>query len=358
MTTVLIMAGGTGGHVYPALSVAEALLGKGIKVVWLGTRAGLESKIIPDTEIPIEWLSIRGLTNTSWRLKVIAPLILIKELFRSLIIVYRNSPDVVLGMGGYVTGPGGIAARILRRPLIIHESNMICGLTNRVLSLISNRVLVGFSEAKMPRVKAITTGNPLRKAVVAKAKSSKQNFLNAKYFRILILGGSQGARAINQVLPSALEIVSLKTELKVIHQTGAGQEKHVRRVYEGIGVKAEVVDFIDDIGQAYLEADLVVARAGAMTISELCLFGLPAILLPYPHAADDHQTLNAEFLSKNGAAIVISSAMLKAKFLAEQICQLIENRFDLERMSENALLLANSDGTDNVVSQCLELANA
>ncbi len=358
MTTVLIMAGGTGGHVYPALTVASALRARGVEVFWLGTRSGLEARVVPAQGMIIEWLDVKGLIGTTWRRKLAMPWMLIRAVFQALAVIRRRMPDVVLGMGGFAAGPGGIAARLTRRPLVIHEANAVSGLTNRLLAPLAQRVLAGFEDVSRLGPGTLWTGNPVRPDIVAVAMPAERGLAQAQQIRLLVLGGSQGAQIINEALPSALQRAAHGAMLQVTHQSGAGRDDSVRKAYRQAGIQATVIAFIDDMAGAYSSADLVIARAGAMTVSELCAVGLPAILLPYPHAAGDHQSANAMFLARAGCAVVISAADLDSIHLATEIDRLVQDRVLLRQMAERSRALARPDATERVVKQCLELTDA
>jgi UDP-N-acetylglucosamine--N-acetylmuramyl-(pentapeptide) pyrophosphoryl-undecaprenol N-acetylglucosamine transferase len=358
LTTVLIMAGGTGGHVYPALAVAGALRERGVRVVWLGTRSGLEARVVPATGIDIEWLDIKGFIGTSLRRKLVMPGMLIRALFQALVVIRRRVPDLVLGMGGFAAGPGGVAAWLTRRPLIIHEANAVCGFTNRLLAPLARQVLSGFEGTAYLGRDALWTGNPVRPKISALAPPAERGLGQGARLHLLVLGGSQGAHALNEVLPGALSQATHEPLPEIVHQCGVGQADEVYKAYCEHGIKATVVEFIEDIDAAYANTDLVIARAGAMTVSELCVAGLPAILLPYPYAAGDHQRANAALLVRCGAAVVVEAANMNETHMAAQIDRLMRDRSQLLQMANNARRLAQPDATAKVVEQCLENARA
>lgn len=351
------MAGGTGGHVYPALSVAEHLRDQGIEIVWLGTRKGLEARVAPAAGFQMEWLEIKGLLGTSWMRKVVMPWMLFRALTQALRIMRRRMPDAVLGMGGFAAGPGGLAAWLLRRPLVIHEANAVCGVTNRLLAPLSKRVLTGFGDVRHLGVSAKWTGNPVRQEIV-RSRVAEDPIKAAQPMRVLVLGGSQGARSINNLVPAALAESQFNSGLSVTHQCGHDREGEVNRAYEVAKVSARVVPFIEDMSTAYREADLVIARSGAMTVTELCVAGLASILLPFPFAASNHQVANAQVLSSAGAAVVIEASMLDAQRLAQEIDRLLRDRSLLTKMGHAAHKLARPDATAKVAGCCLELAHA
>ena len=353
----MIMAGGTGGHVYPALSVAEHLRAQGIEVVWLGTRKGLEARVVPNAGFQMEWLEIKGLVGTSWMRKLAMPWMLLRAVTQALGIMRRRMPDAVLGMGGFAAGPGGIAAWLLRRPLVIHEANAVCGVTNRLLAPFSKHMLTGFENVRHLGTRAKWTGNPVRQEIV-RSTSTKESADAAQPLRLLVLGGSQGARSINELVPRALGDSHFRSGLIITHQCGRDREAEVSRAYQDIQIPARVVPFIEDMSSAYREADLVIARSGAMTVTELCAAGLASILLPFPFAASNHQAANAQVLSSAGAAVVIEASILDQHRLAKEIDRLLGDRNLLLEMGYAARKLARPDATAEVAGYCLELAHA
>ena len=353
----MIMAGGTGGHVYPALSVGQHLRAKGIEVVWLGTRKGLEARVVPNAGFQMEWLEIKGLVGTSWMRKLAMPWMLLRAVTQALRIMRRRMPDAVLGMGGFAAGPGGIAAWLLRRPLVIHEANAVCGVTNRLLAPFSKHMLTGFENVRYLGTRAKWTGNPVRQEIVRNT-STKDPANVAQPLRLLVLGGSQGARSINELIPRALGDSHFGSGLIITHQCGRDREAEVSRAYEDIQIPARVVPFIEDMSSAYREADLVIARSGAMTVTELCAAGLASILLPFPFAASNHQAANAQVLSSAGAAVVIEASILDQHRLAKEIDRLLGDRNLLLEMGYAARKLARPDATAEVAGYCLELVHA
>lgn len=358
MIRVMIMAGGTGGHVYPALSIAFSLQKRGVDVVWLGTERGLEHRLVPAAGLHMECLDVSAWMGTSWRKKIAMPWILLRAIAQSIKIIRRFKPGVVLGMGGFAAGPGGLAAWLLRRPLVIHEANARGGLTNRLLAPLAQKILTGFSTAEKLPASAIWTGNPVRPEIASIAAPADRGLGEAAGLRVLVLGGSQGARSINQSVPVALAQCVCAENLQILHQSGPGQEAHVRATYDALSLQVTVAPFIDDMAGAYAQADLVIARAGAMTVSEVCAVGLPAILIPYPFAADDHQLVNASFLLDAKAAIVIEEKDLDLSRLSREVDVLFGDRPLLHKMATAARSLARSDATETVMSHCLEVAHA
>lgn len=349
---VMIMAGGTGGHIFPALAVAEKLREDGCEVRWLGTRKGMEAKIVPAAGFPIDWLSVTGLRGKGVVHKIKAPFMVLLACMQAVQILVQRKPDIVLGMGGFVAGPGGLMAYILRLPLVIHEQNRIPGTTNRLLFRLAKVVMEAFPGSFHKHKKVKFTGNPLRNSISTMFESVKNP--DTKKVRILVLGGSQGALVLNQVVPAALR--SLTDRVQVCHQTGASTVSETISSYSKASVQAEVVAFIDDMAEVYGWADLVICRAGAMTVSELAAAGLPSILVPYPHAIDDHQTWNARYLEEVGAAVIVTQAELSATVLETVVVRLIEDTSVLTEMSKAARSLARLDATQQVVAICHEEA--
>ncbi len=294
MKRILIIAGGTGGHIFPALAVAQAIQEHDVEVCWLGTRDGLEARLVP-SKFPMHTISIKALRGMGIIRKLLMPWFLLLATLKAYRIIRKLKPNLVLGMGGYVSGPGGIAAWLARVPLIIHEQNSISGLTNRVLSKIAKTVLQAFPNTFHDKLNIETTGNPVRPELT-ESPAPKERFAGRQGpLRILVLGGSRGARAINQQVVQALEQYPRKTDVMVWHQTGQMDYDHVKSMYETIPVEAKVSPFIDDIAHAYCWADIVVCRAGALTVSEIAAVGVGAIFIPYPFAVDDHQFHNSRY---------------------------------------------------------------
>ena len=349
------MAGGTGGHVFPALAVADELRARGVDVHWLGTRRGLESEVVPKNGINISFLNVAGLRGNGLLGWVMAPVKLLMALWQGLSVMRKIKPAAVLGMGGFVTGPGGVAAWISRIPLLIHEQNAIAGLTNKLLAPFSRKVMEAFPGA-IARGKALHTGNPVRRDISSLYKSAQESRHAGDNINLLVVGGSLGAKALNDVVPQALKNIPVDKRPNVWHQTGKRNIDEAKNNYVSCSVEAKVVPFIDDMLEAYRWADLVVCRAGAMTIAELAIAGLPSILVPYPFAVDDHQTSNARYLSDNNAAILIQQNDLTAPLLLEWLEKLTPQR--LHEMSDAARALALPDATVIVADQCMEAANA
>lgn len=355
MRPVLIMAGGTGGHVFPALAVADELRQRGIPVVWLGTKAGIESRLVPQAGYPIEWMSITGLRGKNALTLLLAPLRLMVACWQALIVLLRRKPCVVLGMGGFASGPGGLMAWLTGRPLVVHEQNAIPGMTNRTLARFATVVLQAF-----PAVfkKAETTGNPVRQAI-CDIKPPAERFMSdretgRRALRLLVVGGSLGAVTLNQLIPRALAKLDVEERPEVMHQTGLKNIDEAESCYRDAGVEARVEAFIDDMASAYEWADLVVCRAGAMTVFELAAAGVASILVPYPYAVDDHQTHNARYLEAAGAAIIRQQDELSEPWLTETIRAFNIDRQRLQKMAIAARELAIPGSAKKIADICLD----
>lgn len=351
-TRVMIMAGGTGGHIFPALAVAECLRAQGCEVRWMGTRNGLEARLVPAADIPIDWIGAVGVRGKSWIQRLLAPWRLLPACWQAACILMKRKPQVVLGMGGFVAAPGGLMAALLRIPLVIHEQNRVPGTTNRWLARLARVVLQAFPDGFPPAVGALHTGNPIRRAIIA--LPGKPIADASRPLRLLVLGGSQGAKALNELIPEAVAASGVGFE--VWHQTGAALLEDTRSRYAKLGVTARVEAFVDDMAAAYAWADLAVCRAGAMTVGELCAAALPALLVPFPFAIDDHQTANARYLSEAGAAYLLPQAQLDATGLAERLRDLAAQRGLLQTMAAKARALAMPEATQQVAAVCLREA--
>ena len=342
---VLLMAGGTGGHVFPALAIAEGLRARGIVVCWLGTRRGLESRVVPAADIDIKYISISGLRGKSRLSLVMAPFKIILALWQSLRVLRALRPAVVVGMGGFVTGPGGIAAWLLGIPLLIHEQNAIAGLTNRWLARFASQVMEAFPGTFPKRYHALHTGNPLRAHIMALGDAAERKVHNP--LRVLVIGGSLGAKALNETVPKAL--AKMTGMIEVWHQTGEAHVETMQSAYLHAPFQAKVEAFIEDMGAAYGWADIVICRAGALTVSELAQAGVASILVPYPYAVDDHQTHNAQFLTQKGAAILLPQTELTVEKLATLMTEFYDNPSRLAAMSEAARRCATPTALQQVV---------
>jgi len=359
--TLMVMAGGTGGHVYPALAVADALRARGWNVFWLGTKTGLEARVVPAAGIDMVWVSMGGLRGKGLLRKVLLPLMLLIAFGQSLRAILQRRPDVVLGMGGYTAFPGGMMASLLNRPLVIHEQNSVGGLTNRVLACLADRVLTAFPrvfthahDKPIPcrRVAAEWVGNPVRADIATATVADRAD--RSGPLRLLVVGGSLGASALNDLVPKALARLPGGRRPQVVHQSGRQHLDALRANYAAAGVEAEVRDYIEDMAAAYQSCDFAICRAGAMTVAELACAGVPAVLVPFPFAVDDHQTGNAEFLADAGAAWLLQQRDLDAEKLAALIGGL--DRTTLAAMSDKARALAKPDATRQVADICEGLA--
>ena len=358
MTTrpVMIMAGGTGGHVYPALTIAKALEAKQQPVFWLGTHRGLEARVVPANGIDIEWVSVKGLRRKGVAAMLVAPLQLAWALLQSLNAIRRRRPAAVLGMGGFVSGPGGLAAWLTRRPLVIHEQNATAGLTNRLLARLARVVLQAFPGSFKSRVAAETVGNPVRPDIAAIAAPAVRYPERDGPLRLLVLGGSQGALALNRLVPAALARLPAERRPIVRHQCGERTRDTAAALYRNSGIEVEIQSFIEDMAEAYAWADAVVCRAGALTVAEIAAAGLPAIFIPYPAAVDDHQTANARGLCDAGAAITVQERDLDESRLAELLDDFLDTRNALQERAERARALAAPDALMTITRHCLTLA--
>ena len=352
---VLVMAGGTGGHIFPALAAARAFQAQGIDVKWLGTEKGLESKIVPDHDLDIFYLDVAGVRGQGLKRLLLAPFKIAASVIRVIGIIHRYKPDLVLGMGGFVTGPGGVGARLSRTPLFIHEQNAIAGFTNKVLAKFATRVFQAFPSAFIESDKVQTTGNPVRQEIVALAAPEVRFATRTnESLHLLVLGGSQGAVALNEVIPEAMAQPALQDVFNIRHQAGRNNVDNTKAIYSKCGVEAKVSAFIDDMAEAYAWADVVICRSGALTVSEIASAGIAALFVPYPHAVDDHQTKNAEYLVAQGAAKVMQQTSLTKSALAELLKNEFSDRTTLLTMANAARSAAKNDATLDVVNGCLE----
>lgn len=350
--TILIMAGGTGGHIYPGLAVADALRAQGWNVVWLGAPNSMEAELVPKHGYPVAWVNFSGVRGKGLLRLLSLPFTLLRALGQSADAIFRHRPDVVLGMGGYITMPGGLMAAILRRPLVIHEQNSIAGMSNKVLAKISARVLSGFPEV----LKGTQwCGNPVRADIAAVAEPQARFANRSGKLNVLVVGGSLGAQALNDALPKALAMMNEQERPNVLHQTGKKHFETVQGLYAQAGVDADIRAFLDDMANQYAKADVVICRAGALTIAELAAAGVASVLIPFPFAVDDHQTHNARFLSAKNAAVLLPQKELSAEKLAQLLRELTREK--LLAMAQAARSLAKPDATAQVAKVCMELAN-
>lgn len=353
---VLIMAGGTGGHVFPGLAVAEALRQRGIPVVWLGSRAGLEARLVPPRGIPMEWVEVTGMRGKGLLRLVLAPLMLSRALWQSLAVLRRLHPRLAIGLGGFVSGPGGLMAALYGIPLLVHEQNAIAGWTNRLLARFACVVFEAFPGSFPQRLKPVVVGNPVRADICALPAPAERRDSRREGWRLLVLGGSQGALALNQFVPRALALMPREQRPQVRHQAGEHLLAVAREAYREANIEATICPFIDDMAEAYAWADLVVCRAGALTISELAAAGVASILVPFPHAVDDHQTANGRFLADAGAALLVPQAELSEQRLAALLQELAADAGRRVAMAEAARALARTDAAERVAEEALRHA--
>jgi UDP-N-acetylglucosamine--N-acetylmuramyl-(pentapeptide) pyrophosphoryl-undecaprenol N-acetylglucosamine transferase len=349
---IMIMAAGTGGHVIPALSVARALSEHNIEVCWLGTSTGIEVDLVPKAGIKLTRLDIQGLRGQGFARLLFAPFKILAAILAARKIIKDEKVDLVLGFGGYVTGPGGVAARSLGIPLVIHEQNAIAGFTNRLLAKIARDVLLAFPQALAANKKTQWVGNPVR-VEIAHLEAPAQRFSeHHDALRIVVLGGSQGAVALNELVPEALKQVSAQQDIQIKHQAGKKNWEKTQQTYQTLNLQADVLSFVDDMASLLSWADVVICRSGALTVSELAAGGIASVLIPYPYAVDDHQTANGAFLQKVGAAKMFAQKDLTAARLAQELLPIL-NRETLQKMAEQARTLAQPQATERVVAVCL-----
>ena len=372
--SILIMAGGTGGHIMPGLAVADILRSRGWKVTWLGAPDSMEAELVPKHGYEMAWVRFSGLRGKGLLRKLMLPLNLLIALAQSAAAIFRHRPDVVLGMGGYITFPGGVMAALLRRPLVIHEQNSIAGLSNKVLARIAQKTLSGFPDV-LP--KAVWCGNPVRGSIAGLPAPQMRYAARSGRLNVLVVGGSLGAKVLNETMPQALALLSEARSphpnplphageganeslrdcpFNVVHQTGKQHFSAVQQLYRQAGVQADIQPFLEDMAGSYANADVVICRAGALTIAELAAAGVASILIPFPFAVDDHQTHNARFLSERNAAILLSQAELSAEKLAQLLQELTREK--LAAMAQQARSVAKADAAQQVAQICAELAEA
>lgn len=347
----LIMAGGTGGHIFPGLAVAEALRERGWRVHWLGAPGSMESRLVPPRGFALETIDFGGVRGKGVKTLVLLPLRLLRAFWQALQVVRRVQPDVLVGLGGYITFPGGMMGTLLGKPLVLHEQNSVAGMANKVLAGIADRVFTAF-----PNVfkKAEWVGNPLRAEFLRQPVPAQRFAGRSGPLRLLVVGGSLGAKALNDTVPQALALIPSGQRPQVVHQSGEKQIDALRANYTAAGVLAELTPFIDDTAQAFADADLIVCRAGASTVTEIAAVGAAALLVPFPHAVDDHQTTNARFLTDAGGAWVVQQNELTPQMLASQLQSLQRNQ--LLAMAEKAKQMEKTHAVAAVVSACEQLA--
>ncbi len=348
----LVMAGGTGGHIFPGLAVAEALRERGWRVHWLGNARGMEGRLVPPRGFAFESIDFGGVRGKGPLTLALLPLRLLKAFWQSLVVIRRVQPDVVIGLGGYITFPAGMMGVLLGKPLLLHEQNSVAGLANKVLAGVADRVFSAF-----PNVlnKAQWVGNPLRAAFLQQDVPAARFAGRSGPLRLLVVGGSLGAQALNEVVPRALALIPAGERPQVIHQSGAAQIEALRANYAAAGVQAELTPFIDDTAAAFAQADLIVCRAGASTVTEIAAIGAAAIFVPYPAAVDDHQTVNARFLVEQGAGLLLPQPSMTPERLAKLLQS--ADRATLLQWAHLARQQARTDATEQVVAACEELAS-
>ena len=346
----MVMAGGTGGHIMPGLAVADHLRALGWRVVWMGNPDGMEARLVPGHGYEMAWVRFSALRGKGLLRKLLLPVNLLRGFWQALQQLRQTRPDVVLGMGGFVSFPGGVMAALTRRPLVVHEQNSIAGLANKTLATLASRILTGFPGVLR---KGEWCGNPVRPEIARLAPPAQRFAGRNGPLHVLVLGGSLGAQALNTAIPKALALIPPQERPEVVHQSGEKHLELLKQAYAAAGVAGHLVPFIEDMAGAYAWADLVICRAGALTISELAAAGVASILVPFPSAVDDHQTVNARFLSNAGAAILLPQSELTAEKLS-----LIHSmsREQLLQMAEKARALAKPDAAADVAKICMELA--
>ncbi|MFM4964449.1 undecaprenyldiphospho-muramoylpentapeptide beta-N-acetylglucosaminyltransferase [Aeromonas bivalvium] len=352
--TLLVMAGGTGGHVFPGLAVADRLRAQGWTIHWLGTADRMEAELVPAHGYPISFIDIQGVRGNGLKRLLVAPYRIVKSILQARRVLKTIKPDVVLGMGGFASGPGGVAAWLSGIPLLLHEQNAAAGMTNKLLARIASRVLMAFPGAFAPSRRTAVVGNPVRPEVVTLPDPASRIGSRAAPLRLLVIGGSLGARVLNEQVPAA--VAAAGVPIAVRHQTGKGNRDAVAAAYAALGQEAEVSDFIKEMADAYAWADLVVCRAGALTVSEVAAAGVAAIFVPLPHAVDDHQTRNALTLVDGGAAEFLPQSELSQATLAARLAWLAGRRDILLNMAKAARRVAIVDAAERVADECKRLA--
>lgn len=351
--TVLIVAGGTGGHIYPALAVAACLKERRVATVWLGSRYGMETRIVPQAGLRLLTIAVSGVRGRGILRWLAAPFVIGVALVQALVAVLTIRPQVVLGMGGFASGPGGLAAWLCRRPLVVHEQNAIPGLTNKLLSRLATTVFQAFPGSFPTARGALTVGNPVRADILALAPPTERD-ITAGPLRVLVVGGSRGARALNETVPAAIRSLDA-AGLSVWHQCGEGNATQTEAGYRGVNADVRVSEFIDDMAAAYAWASIVVCRAGALTVSELAAAGVASILVPFPYATDDHQTANARFLVDADAALLVPEGADFEQRLTTALNGIEVDRTRVAELAQHARALAIPDAAATVAARCVEL---
>lgn len=351
-----MMAGGTGGHVFPGLAAARCFREHGVDVHWLGTSQGLEARVVPEADIQLHQIAISGLRGKGIKPLLLAPFRISRAVWQAWKVIRDVQPDVVIGMGGFVSGPGGVAAWLSRRPLIIHEQNARAGLTNKLLSRLARRVLQGFPGAFADNKNVVTVGNPVRIEIENLPSPAERAEAGHKPLRLLVLGGSLGAKALNEMLPRTLALMKDDVRPQVWHQTGDKHFEETKNLYESMGIKANLVPFVKDMAEVYSWADMVICRAGALTVAELCAAGLGAVFVPFPHAVDDHQTANADFMVKQHAALCVQQKDLTQERLADIVEQFALSPLKRLEMAQAAYALRQVHVTEKIFVICEEIS--
>lgn len=354
---VLILAGGTGGHIFPGIAVARMLHARAVPVLWLGSDGGMETRLVPAAGIAIETIGVRAVRGKGVLRLLLSPFVVARAVLQSLAVLRRHRPRAVVSFGGFAAGPGAIAAWLLKTPLLVHEQNRAPGMTNRILVRIARQVLCGFPDS-FPGRATQWLGNPVRAQLTQLPEPAKRMREHDGAMRILVLGGSQGAQALNQALPVALARLGTAVPYQVRHQCGANQHDATSKGYARMQVLASIEPFIDDMAAAYAWADLVICRSGALTLAELCAVGVASVLVPFPHAVDDHQTRNAEFLSEHAAAVLVPQSPDLARHLAAEILRLHRDRVTLLAMAQAARALAQPRAAEQVAEAIIAEALA
>ena len=361
MKTLLIMAGGTGGHVMPALAVAKNLHDRGVNIIWMGTREGIEFEMVPKAGFDLRLVNVKGLRGSGLSRKLAAPFVLLLAAIKAIKIIASSKANVILGMGGFVSGPGGVVGRLLGKPLVLHEQNAIAGTTNKLLAPLARRVLTGFADVTSFR-KSEHIGNPVKADISAIASPAERLAGRSTEFNVLVIGGSQGAQIFNQELPTLLhKLQSALTDaikLSVRHQCGRNNKHDLDKLYSDTLPATEVVEFIDDMAAAYQWSDVVICRAGAMTVAEIASAGAVALFIPYPYAIDDHQYYNAKAMVDDGAALSMRQDEFVQGHWLTELAKLAKNRARLLEMAEKARRFSRPDATQRVADICMEVMNA
>jgi UDP-N-acetylglucosamine--N-acetylmuramyl-(pentapeptide) pyrophosphoryl-undecaprenol N-acetylglucosamine transferase len=356
---VLIMAGGTGGHIFPGLAVADQLVAEGWEVCWLGTSERMEARLVPEHGYKIRFIDVAGVRGNGLVRLLMAPWMIIRSIFQAISVIRQEKPAVVLGFGGFASGPGGIAAWLMRKPVVLHEQNAVAGFTNSVLAHFAKKVLMAFPDTFNSRHEAIFVGNPIRSEISELANDEISPISDDKPINVLILGGSLGAKALNENVPTLLAGTNACNNVHVWHQTGRGnkntvESRYVETMKQNHNVRVD--EFIVDMTQAYFWADIVICRSGALTVAEVAAAGIAAIFVPFPFAVDDHQTLNAAWLADKDAAIIMPQERLVQGEFIKQVSALLQDKARLHQMAINARAVAITDATQQVASYCKELA--